>query len=46
MAHTYDLIEAKIPWNRTQKKKNEIITIRKLLLYVRFFFNSFPVLIR
>ena len=45
MAQTYDLIEAKIPWNRTQKK-NEIITIRKLLLYVLFFFYSFPVLIR
>ena len=41
MAHTYDLIEAKIPWNRTQKKKNETITIRKLLLYVRFFFIRF-----
>ena len=27
------------------EKKNEIITIRKLLLYVRFFY-SFPVLIR
>ena len=27
-------------------EKNEIITIRKLLVYVRFFFYSFPVLIR
>ena len=27
------------------EKKNEIITIRELLLYVRFFY-SFPVLIR